>query len=36
MWKIKRHEKIIGDLSEEPGKLYMNRTVIQKILAIPE
>ena len=29
MWKIKRHEKFIGDLSEQPGKLYMNGTVIQ-------
>ena len=31
---MKKLQKIIGDLLDEPGKLYMNRTVISKLLAV--
>ena len=31
---MKKLQKIIGDLLDEPGKLYMNRTVISKFLAV--
>ena len=30
---MKKLQKIIGDLLDEPGKLYMNRMVISKFLA---
>ena len=35
MWKIKRL-KIVGNLLDELRKLYMNRTVNEKVLAILE
>ena len=31
---MKKIQKIIADLLDEPGKLYMNRTVILKFLAV--
>ena len=31
---MKKLQKIIGDLLDEPGKLYINRTVISKFLAV--
>ena len=31
---MKKIQKIIADFLDEPGKLYMNRTVILKFLAV--